>query len=84
MSFCVAIYKKTMDCHAVFAKTARNDGGFCHLEPFVKRRKIHIVILSVSEISTDFKTHFKFKVKNSRFKNANSHFKFVDTSLRSV
>ena len=40
-----------------------------------------LVILSVSEISTEFKTHFKFKVKNPRFKSANSHFKFVDTSL---
>ena len=29
-----------------------------------KKQKIHIVILSVSEISTEFKTHFKFKVKN--------------------
>ena len=33
-------------------------GEICHFEPFAKRRKIHIVILSVSEISTEFKTHF--------------------------
>ena len=32
----------------------------CHFEPFAKRRKIHIVILSVSEISTEFKIRFKF------------------------
>ena len=31
---------KFVDCHAVFVKTARNDGGFCHFEPFAKRRKI--------------------------------------------
>ena len=30
----------------------------CHFEPFAKRRKIHIVILSVSEISTEFKIRF--------------------------
>ena len=55
---------------ATLALLARNDGLFCHFEPFAKRRKIHIVILSVSEISTEFKTHFKFKVKNPRFKGA--------------
>ena len=24
------------DCHAVFAKMARNDGGICHFEPLQK------------------------------------------------
>ena len=47
-------------------------GEICHFEPFAKRRKIHIVILSVSEISTEFKT---------RFKTLKSHFDFMDTSL---
>ena len=42
----------------------------CHFEPFAKKRlsglqgvavtKIHIVILSVSEISKEFKTRFEF------------------------
>ena len=32
----------------------RNFGEICHFEPFAKRRKIHIVILSVSEISKEF------------------------------
>ena len=64
--------------------------GFCHCE-WVKRatqrvarrsrsKKIHIVILSVSEISTEFKTHFEFKVKK-RLKYANSRSYFMDTSL---
>ena len=44
----------------------------CHFEPFAKRRKIHIVILSVSEISTEFKI---------RLKALKSHFDFMDTSL---
>ena len=56
-------------------------GHFCHFEPFAKRRPnglqgvakalychielFSLVILSVSEISIEFKTHFKFKVKKS-------------------
>ena len=63
----------------------------CHFE-WVKRatqrvarrsrsKKIHIVILSVSEISTEFKTHFEFKVKNPRLKGTNLRFEFMDTSL---
>ena len=50
----------------------RNFGEICHFEPFAKRRKIHIVILSVSEISTEFKI---------RLKALKSHFKIMDTSL---
>ena len=61
-------------CHSVavaknpLAKTAHS----CHFERSA---------LAQSEKSTEFKTHFKFKAKNSRFKSANSHFKFMDTSL---
>ena len=51
----------------------------CRFEPFIKKAKIHIVILSVSEKSKEFKTHFKFKAKNLRFKYANSRFNFMDT-----
>ena len=47
-------------------------GGLCHFEPFAKRRKIHIVILSVSEKSKEFET---------RLKALKSHFDFMDTSL---
>ena len=65
-------------------RKARNDSGICHFEFFAKRQKTYIVILSVSEISTEFKTHFKFKVKNPRLKYAKSRFDFMDTSLRSV
>ena len=47
-----------MDCHAVFVKTARNDGGFCHFERSA---------LAQSEKSTEFKTRLKFKAKNPYF-----------------
>ena len=46
--------------------------GLCHFERSA---------LAQSEKSTKFKTRLKFKAKNPRLKSANSHFKFVDTSL---
>ena len=57
-----------MDSSPCFRK-ARNDSGFCHFEPFIKGEKsAPLVILSVSEISKEFKIRFEF----------------IDTSLRSV
>ena len=50
-----------------------NDGGFCRFEFSLE-----------SEKSIEFKTRFKFKAKNPFFQGVNLHFKFVDTSLRSV
>ena len=61
-------------CHSVavaknlLAKTAHS----CHFERSA---------LAQSEKSKEFKARFEFKAKNSRFKSANSHFKFMDTSL---
>ena len=43
-----------------------------------------LVILSVSEISKEFKIRFEFKAKYPRFKCVNPRFEFMDTSLRSV
>ena len=57
-----------MDSSPCFRK-ARNDSGFCHFEPFIKGEKsAPLVILSVSEISKEFKIRFEF----------------IDTPLRSV
>ena len=36
----------------IFAKFARNDGGFCHFEPFVKRRPSGLQGASRSKKST--------------------------------
>ena len=54
-------------------KSTYKDSGFCHFEPLQKAKN-----------PKKFKTHFKFKAKNLYFKGVNSHFKFMDTSLRSV
>ena len=64
---------------------ARNDGQRKRILSFYNDgAPLSFWVSETSEKSKEFKTHFKFKAKNLCFKYANSHFKFVDTSLRSV
>ena len=68
-----------MTAHFVILSLAKGNQTGCKAKK--SRQNSFFVILSVSEISTEFKIHFKFKVKNPRLKYANSRFYFMDTSL---
>ena len=73
-------YKLSVATQRVARQKSRQKFIFVILSEW-NERKIHIVILSVSEISTEIKTHIKFKVKNPRLKGTNLRFDFMDTSL---
>ena len=52
-------HNDSLFCHFGFSLVSENPQTFVILNEW-NEQKIHIVILSVSEISTEFKTHFDF------------------------